>query len=434
MAFNFKQKLGWMLVGILCLAPLGFWYAMRPLGLRFYDESSILRSLGQIFGLLGMTVFIINIILSARIRFIEAFFGGIDKAYKAHHLLGGISFLLLLFHPLVLAFKLAGVSFKAAALFLLPGSDNAINFGIVALALFIVLLSVTYFIKLRYHWWKLSHKFLGIVFFLAIFHTFFIASDISRYLPLKVYMAGLVLAGAAAYIYRTILSWVLVDKYEYTVEAVYPLGSQIVEIEMLPRGKKLIFKPGQFIFVSFLGKDFSKEIHPFSISSGSGDKKLKIAIKSLGDYTSRLKDLKPGVVVKAEGPFGRFSYLNGFSKKQIWIGGGIGITPFLSMARSLQAGEYQVELYYCAKTQAELVFIEELLAMAGRLPDNLKIFPFCADNQGILNANTVYKTSGGLLGKDIFLCGPPAMMKNLKQQFKEMGVPGRNIHSEEFNF
>ncbi|MCX6790979.1 MAG: ferric reductase-like transmembrane domain-containing protein, partial [Candidatus Gribaldobacteria bacterium] len=291
MFISFRNKLGWMFIAVFSLAPLGFWYVMKPLSLRFYDITSTLTSLGQIFGLLGMAMFVITLTLSARAKFIENCFGGMDRVYKAHHLLGGISFLLLLFHPLVLAFKFARISFKEAALFLLPGSNNAINFGIIALVILITLLFLTYFSKLRYHIWKLSHKFLGLAFFFAIFHTFFAASDVARNLPLKIYMAGLVVLGISAFLYRTLIGWVLVTKFNYTVVNIKEMSDQTMEIEMASKDKALKFLPGQFAYFNFYSQGIKTESHPFSISSGLNDTNLKIAVKALGDYTASLKNL-----------------------------------------------------------------------------------------------------------------------------------------------
>lgn len=426
-----RGYLGWIIFLILSLLPVVFWYFSKPINGRFINLTTTLTSLGQIFGLVGMAIFALNLVLGARLRFLEHYFGGLNRIYIFHHIFGSIAFILLLFHPLILAIKFAQVSIRNAALFLLPSADWSINFGIIALLLMMLSLVLTFFVKLPYQVWKFSHKFLGFAFFFAALHSFFIQSDISRDLMLRFYMFVLSSAGIIAFVYRAILAKFLVKYFEYVVENVKILAENVVEIEMRPKNKRMNFVPGQFVFVSFVGDNISAESHPFSISSAVPEKNLKLVIKSLGDYTSQLKNLTPGTLAKIEGPFGRFSYQNFENKNQIWIAGGIGITPFLSMARSLENFEYQIDLYYCVNREKEAIFLEELLKISLQNP-NFRVIPFYSEKQGFINANIIQEISGDLFRKEILLCGPPAMIKNLKEQFLKLKVARKNIHSEEF--
>jgi predicted ferric reductase len=90
---------------------------------------------------------------------------------------------------------------------------------------------------------------------------------------------------------------------------------------------------GQFAFVNFHAKEGA---HPYTISSAwHGDGKLLFLVKALGDYTRTLAStLKVGEVVEIEGPYGRFNF-EGSPKRQLWIGGGIGITPFVARMKAL---------------------------------------------------------------------------------------------------
>ena len=124
-------------------------------------------------------------------------------------------------------------------------------------------------------------------------------------------------------------------RFEYRVESVKAINDRVVAIEMAPRGRAMRFSPGQFVFVQFFQRGISTEAHPFSVSSTPEDGRLRIVVKALGDYTSRLPALRRGAVARIEGPFGKFSHHNCPNRKQVWIAGGIGITPFLSMAGTL---------------------------------------------------------------------------------------------------
>lgn len=134
-----------------------------------------------------------------------------------------------------------------------------------------------------------------------------------------------------------------------------------------------------------------------------------------------------------EGPFGKFSYQNIPQKNQIWMAGGIGITPFLSMARSLNDSDYRIDLFYCTSEKDEAVYSDELqnIAWANK---NFRMLSWCSGENGRINASTVAKLSNGLEQKAILLCGPPPFMQSLKKQFLKLGVSRSSIYSEDFQF
>jgi predicted ferric reductase len=240
--------------------------------------------------------------------------------------------------------------------------------------------------------------------------------------------------GILAFLYRTVFGRFLVSRFTYTVVAVHRLDESVTEIVMEPQAEKMQYIPGQFIFVSFKKGGVKSETHPFSISSAPHEPQLRITVKALGDYTATLPNLAVGATARIEGPFGSFSYQHVQNKKHIWIAGGIGITPFLNMARSLEVSPeagYVVDFYYSTRTKQEMIFLPELLAIAKTYP-SLRIIPFNADEQGFLSMDVVASMSGGVDGKDIFVCGPPAMMHSVLAQCAVKKVPPQLIHSEEF--
>ncbi|OGI15378.1 hypothetical protein A3K63_05710 [Candidatus Micrarchaeota archaeon RBG_16_49_10] len=426
-----KENIGWLFVIILSLIPIAIWYSMVPLNVRFSNLSVSLRSFGQVAGLVGMAMFSMTLVLNTRLKVFEDYFGGLNKVYIAHHIFGAIAFILLMFHPLFLAGRFLLVSVRSATSFLLPSANWPINFGMFALLSMMVLLILTLFVKLSYNRWLPTHKFLGGAFFLASLHIFLIPSDISRSLPLRYYMLSLAALGLAAYSYKTLFGSKFIKKFEYDVDSIKEVGKNVFEIKMTPLKRRMKFVPGQFVFVSFHGSGVSKEVHPFSISSSPDDDRLGLTIKVLGDYTSKLNNLKKGTVAKVEGPYGRFSHKIIGNKRQIWVAGGIGITPFLSMARSLKDEGYSIDLYYCVKNKDELIFSNELSKISTK-GESLRMVTFCSDDKGHITGEFIKETSKGLSGKDILICGPPGMMKALKKQFIELGVKKRYIHSEEF--
>jgi predicted ferric reductase len=245
---------------------------------------------------------------------------------------------------------------------------------------------------------------------------------------------GISLIALLTYVYYTLLGRFLIKEYVYGVKRVNVPATGMVEVVMEPKGKRFEYFPGQFIFVSFGTKELRGEKHPFTISSAPHESDLRITVKALGDYTQKMQGLSVGTRAFLEGPFGSFSYLRGNNKKQIWIAGGIGITPFLNMSRDIvkrRPEGYEIDLYYSVALENEIVFVDELSALHEKY-SGMRFIPFVTKDRGYLTADGIEKESEGIFGKDMYVCGPPKMMGSLIEQFKKKGVPNRNIHAEEF--
>lgn len=417
----------------LSFLPVLLWAIEAPLPLRFKNITYSASSLGDIAGLVGYAMFAIVLMLSARLKFFENFFLGINKSYTAHHILGGVAFCLLLFHPLLLAYNYLLVSFRSAAMFLLPSSYWAQNLGIFSLFLMILTLCITFYTNLKYQVWKFTHKFMGLAFILAFLHVFLIGSDVASNTVLKIYLLVLSVLAITTYFYRTLFADYLVRVFDYKVKNLQAFPDKIWEIEFEPAaGRRMKFSPGQFAFVRFFSSSLSKEAHPFSFSS-SPDGSLKIAIKELGDYTSKISQLKAGDKAEFEGPFGAFSFKSFQNKNQVWIAGGVGITPFLSMLRELNEhpGDYKIDLYFSVKNREALAFKDEIEEIAQK-NDNLKAVFWITDIDGLITADEIKKITKDIAEREILICGPNQMMSSLKSQFLEDGFKKSQIHTEEF--
>jgi predicted ferric reductase len=427
-----KSRIGIITIALLTAIPLVIWLTAQPLGSRFSSNAVALISLGQIFGLAGMTLFSINLILAARIDWMEKYFGGMNEVYNRHHLNGQYAFCLLLMHPLFLLISRLMSSLKIALLFIIPGNNLPNTLGIIALLSMMAVMILTLYKKPAYHIWKWIHKMMVVSFTGAVLHILLVQSDISRIAILKTYMLVLAALGLSAGTYRMLVGLGIVKDSVYTVVSVRALNDQVTEITMKPKGKPLKHKAGQFIFISFSGMP---EYHPFTISSPPSDDSILLTIKSSGDYTNKLPKLMPGAKAKIEGPFGVFTYANANYKEQIWVAGGIGITPYLSMARALKTDaareSYKIDLYYSVKTEPEFVKLDELkeIESSGKF---LRVIPWITEKSGFITFEDIMKLSNGLNNKDIYICGPGAMAGALKSQMKILKVPKENIHSEEF--
>jgi predicted ferric reductase len=274
---------------------------------------------------------------------------------------------------------------------------------------------------------------MGIPVFLALLHMATIQGDIQTNYLLKYYMFFIFGAGLAAYIYGTLLGRFLSKKYRYIVsDIITKEGINLITLK--PEGAAIKkYTPGQFVFVKFHSLGIPNEFHPFSLTSSPNENFLSLAIKSSGDYTETIKLLKKGSVAIVDGAYGGFSYLHSPRKRQIWVAGGIGITPFVSMAKDLkEKEEYNVKLYYTVSEKNEAVFAETLEKIDKEC-ENFELVLWITKTQGRITANQIMQDEKDHKGIDIFICGPTKMMKDLRRQFNSLGIRNSHIFSEEFS-
>lgn len=434
--FQIQKKLGWpAVVWFGVLMPTLLWSLTNPVGLggsawQFVD------AMGRLLGIWGTCLYAINLILSTRWRWTEGLFGGLNRVYIAHHLIGGLAFIALLFHPLFLAIRRLEDSLIYATRLLIPGNKFATDLGFIALGGLIFLLIMTYYIKPPYNIWKFTHKFLGVFFGIAALHIFLAQStDIESNILLKLYSLILVLGGLFAYLYRVLLPQIFVRTFQYKLVDIESPTHDIIEMTFEPVNQLMNFKVGQFVYVRFTNSPFiSRESHPFSIISSPRDGKIVVAAKKLGDYTASLDDLRVGLDVEIEGAFGGFTYSNYQTKHQVWIAGGIGITPFISMAKQVvEKGAYKVDLYYSCKEEGEFAYLDALRQVSSRGDHNFRVVKWIAGDTNFLTADAIEEGTKYFKDAEFFLCGPPPMMRSLKKQLRNKGIRGSRIHTEEFS-
>ena len=432
---------GIVTIVLLSLTPIFLLFQFGP-SANLLSYSDLTQKLGQVAALVGVTLFALTFVLSTRLRFIEDLFGGLDKVYMMHGIMGSIALILLLFHPILLVLKFIPANFNLAAKYLLPGSYWSVNFGIIALLGLATLVGITLYSRWKYQDWKYSHEFMGAVFMIVVLHIFLVRNQGARdYIFNGYYIFTTIVAtiGIVSFMYSLLLRKNIAEHRTYHVKHIQAIGN-VYDITFSPEKDALKYKSGQFIFLRFLSKKISHEPHPFSIASKSDDPELKVYIKKLGDFTAELSNLKIGDKAIIEGPYGKFNYNYTDSQlDQVWIAGGIGITPFIGMAQDLEMDwdekniKNKVTLFYAVNSEDELIALD-IFKSIEKKHDNFRIIPWIKDKNGYLDAKIIKEHSGSVKNKDFYICGPPGMKSILAQGLMDSGVKESKIIMEDFSF
>ncbi|MFI7600141.1 hypothetical protein [Actinoplanes sp. NPDC049681] len=294
------------------------------------------------------------------------------------------------------------------------------------------LLSIARWIFGGYERWRSLHRLTGLFLAAAFVHGLLDGTVLGSGLLRWTYVvAGGV--GLAFYVYRETLARHFLPLHDYQVASVTPVGPGLTELALLPLGKPLSYRPGQFAML-FLETGAGWRRHPFTISGAPHDETLRFTVKALGDDTARMQTLvRPGAPAVVGGPHGRFDRARG-TDRQVWIAGGIGITPFLSWLRALDqhAPPGRVDLFYSA--QGDAPFAGEIVAIARRHP-GIRVHLHDSATAGYLTAGQVLAgVEGEARELSVFLCGPAAMVGGFIPRLRQAGVLARNIHREHFDW
>ncbi len=377
----------------------------------------------QYLGLAALILMAWGQILSTRLRGLESIFGGLDRIYVLHKWAGIAAMVALLLHDTIDA-EMRGLGPETGL------NDLAETLGEISLygLLILVVISVTTFIP--YHLWKWTHKAMGALFAMGVFHFVFIMKPFTMGDPAGVYTGVFCAAGLLAYVW-TLLPEHMRPSLRYTITSIDRTGGALA-IALQPHGKGLRPQPGQFGILRFTGAGLS-EPHPFSFSRIDEDGTLRVTIKALGDFTDGLETaLGLGRDVRVQGPFGRFR-LSG-KKPEIWVAGGIGVTPFVTWAKALPESAAPVHLFFCARNRSDAPHLEELQTLSAAKP-NLSLHEcFSEDGTRLTPDRIVAELGPDLSGVRVSFCGPLALRKALQSGLSRFGVSPRQFHYEEFEF
>jgi predicted ferric reductase len=249
-----------------------------------------------------------------------------------------------------------------------------------------------------------------------------------------VYVETIIIGGVLAYLYRQFLWERLRRRQPYQVQDVTRLNGTVAQVTLRPQGRHLNHRAGQFLYVHFDVDKTLREPHPFTISSAPHEHDVRLSIKSSGDWTQHLHEhLASGARAFVDGPYGEFNYKTG-GPRQLWIAAGIGLTPFLSWIRDLQgdAPKHEIEFFYTTTVAEEALFLDEIRLVAAR--PGLRAHILHTSRDGRLSVDKIVEATDDPSDRDIYMCGPIAMVEAFRSAFMARGVPRSRIHYEEFNF
>jgi len=188
--------------------------------------------------------------------------------------------------------------------------------------------------------------------------------------------------------------------------------------------------PGQFAFVT---SSSSEGPHPYTIASAWDPERpsLTFVVKALGDWTEKRHELlKAGMPVTVEGPYGRFDFADAKSR-QIWIGAGIGITPFIAKMkeRAKQTNRKPIDLFHTTK-EYDPAAIAQLKADAAAADVNLHLIVTSKD--GRLTPERIREAVTDWRSASLWFCGPAAFGQTLREDFQRQGLTADHYHQELF--
>lgn len=389
-------------------------------------------------GLLSIAMMSAAMYLATRPTWLEAPLGGMDRIYRTHKWAGILAVCFAALHWLI---EMSGDILKSTigregrlpkekfSGFLEILRDLGEDMGEWAIYAVLAMLAITLWKKFPYRTWRFLHRAMPVLYLMLAFHAALLAPQDYWAQPIGALLAVLLAAGVYGAI-RSLLGGIgRAREAAGTIIAIEHPAADVTTVRChLVRGWHG-HRPGQFAFVTF---DDKEGAHPFTIASADhGDNTISFQIKALGDYTSGLAArLQPGQVVRVEGPYGRFDIARCNPRaRQIWIAGGIGVTPFLAWLESLQAAPEQTpaaELHYCTRDRTTDAFVPRLEALCATLP-GIRLHIHGA-RQG---ANLTAQSLGTSKHAEIWFCGPSGLADALRSGLRTMGWQPR-FHQEAF--
>ena len=406
----------------------------------------IVYEIGKGFALVGFMILGLQAVLASRFKVIKRPFG-FDIVIRFHKHMAVFAVLLILSHPLLLAFGGAGLPLLTTLKipwYLWAGK------GALALLLITAVISLPQFpLRLSFERWRILHDALFPAIIILVFlHSWFIGMDFQS-APLRGLWVGMLALALIVFIYHRFVRPLLLGLHRYRVIDVQQETKNVWTVTLAPpKGeRRYAYLPGQFQFITFhRDRGLPEEEHHWTISSSPTEKaSVSSTIKELGDFTATIGQTRPGDTATVHAPFGRFSYvLHPDERDLVFIAAGIGITPLMGMLRHMRDTKAAVPvlLLYANKDEGEICFKKELAAIEkGRYP-KLKVVHCLSypaqgwkGETGRIDRERIERFCGKAIAeKAFYICGPPGLLEGTITTLRALGVPDGRMHIEIFSF
>lgn len=395
-------------------------------------------------GLWSFALMSLAMVLAMRPGWLEGAFGGMDRIYRVHKWAGILAIGFAALHWLI---ELSDDVIRA-----LVGRDGRLarehgsglfeamrdlgeELGEIAIYALLAMLVLTLWKRFPFRLWRYLHKVMPVLYLMLAFHAAFLAPIGYWAQPVGVLLGLLIACGSAASIHA-LAGWIGRSRRSAgVIESVTEPAPGLTQVRCRLDAPWPGHRAGQFAFVTF---DRVEGEHPFTIASADGgDRRVTFEIKALGDYTRGLAQrLQAGARVTVEGPYGRFNLTPAeLNRPQIWVAGGIGITPFLAWLESLQDTPAQApdaDLYYCVRSRDDDPFVDRLEALTRALP-SIRLHVVSSQQGERLDARRLGARASGSARPSIWFCGPRGLLVALRRELAPAGLAGSRIRNEAFD-
>lgn len=430
---------GWLtLYVLLAVAPLPLSLINLDPGRGFWVNSSVA------FGFVALSLMGLQFVLAARfVRATTTF--GIDVVLQVHRQMTAVIVICALAHPTVLMVW----DTRFLGLLNVWTSPLRAKLAVASVVLLLVLVVTSMWrhaLHLSYQAWQLLHAALAtLIVVTALVHVLLIGYYVDQ--PWEralwiAYSAAFLFVGAWVRLIRPAFRWR--RRWQVTAVAEQPGGHTVTLRLRAPSvyGRNgFQFRPGQFAWINVGRSPFSIRYHPFSISSSAErHDEVQFTIKTETHFTAEVHDFQPGQTVYLDGPWGHFSMDLHEGPGFVFIGGGVGITPLLSMLSTLadRKDERPCWLVVGNRHEDQMIGRIESEKLATRM--NLTVVQVLSapparwtGPSGRINAELLDSILPS--GRDrlqYFICGSEAMMDGAEAALKHLQIPVDHVHAERF--
>jgi predicted ferric reductase len=408
---------------------------------RVHGSAELFTSLGRITGLVAVYLALIQILLLSRLPPLERLVG-FDRLTVWHRRNGKVCISLVVAHTVLITVGYAAsdqVSIPSEFSRLVstyPGMvtatiGTALMIGVVVSSLVIVRR------RLPYEGWYFVHLSIYAGIALSYLHQLPTGNEFTTHRAQANYWIALYVVTLVVLVcFRLAAPAFGAFRYRLRVAEVTREGPGVVSLRITGRHlDRLNARAGQFMLWRFFTRGRWWQAHPFSLSAAPDGHSLRLTVKDVGNFTSGIGDLSPGTAVLAEGPFGTFTAVRRTRPRVALIAGGIGITPIRALFEELPAAPGELALIYRVMCDEELVFRSELEEIARARGADL--FFIVGDHRSVagsqlLSSARLRQLIPDIAEREVYLCGPHAMMIRTEGSLRGAGVPAHQIHSERF--